>query len=128
LVNVANRLLSALRGEDTACRFGGDEFALLLLGIESIEHCEETIKRVLSTITRSYHIGSQVFEITASCGITIYPEDSADLDTLIRHADQAMYDAKLTGRNQYKLFDQNVLIRKGNLSPLFQSIEKKPEI
>ena len=123
LINVANRLISALRGEDTACRFGGDEFALLLLGIESIKHCEDTIKRVLETLTRSYNIGSQVFEITASCGVTIYPEDSADLDTLIRHADQAMYEAKVSGRNQFKFFDQNVLIEKSNLSPFFHAIE-----
>jgi len=123
LINVANRLTNALRGEDTACRFGGDEFAILMLNIDSTEHCEASVQRIYEFLTQPYTISNQIFNITASFGLTIYPDDNADLDTLIRHADQAMYQAKLAGRNQVKLFNPYEASSIHKTSALFQAIE-----
>lgn len=105
LIEVATRIKSNIREEDTVSRQGGDEFTLLLGGIESIEQCEEWLKRILHSLAQPYLIDQHSHQISASIGVTIYPLDKSDLDTLMRHADQAMYQAKLSGKNAYRLFD-----------------------
>jgi len=104
LKNVATRLKESIRAEDTVSRQGGDEFALLLGEIESFSHCEQFLDRLLETIAQPYLIDGVSHTISASCGITLYPFDDADLDTLLRHADHAMYQAKQAGRNRHRLF------------------------
>ena len=105
LIQVANRISSCIREEDTISRQGGDEFALLLGDINSFAQCDKTLKRILDSLAATYHIKGTEHHITASCGVTIYPNDNGDIDTLIRHADQAMYKAKQSGRNNYQLFN-----------------------
>lgn len=105
LVEVAQRLQSSLRGHDTVARLGGDEFVLLLSELESVHTCELTAERVLSLITRPIHVEGLELQVSASMGITLYPDDGSDADLLLRHADQAMYQAKMTGRNRYQLYD-----------------------
>jgi len=104
LKDVAARIKDTIREEDTVSRQGGDEFALLLGEIESFTHCEQFIDRILETIAQPYIIDGISHRISASCGITLYPFDNADLDTLLRHADHAMYQAKQAGRNRHRLF------------------------
>ena len=106
LIEVAERITSCIREEDTVSRQGGDEFALLLNDIESVGQCAQTIDRIHHSLAKPYLIDGYPLEISASSGITLYPSDNGEIDTLLRHADKAMYQAKLAGRNCYQLYDQ----------------------
>lgn len=105
LVEVAKRLLDSVRGDDTVSRLGGDEFALLLNDVNSEKECMRTLDRILHKLEMPFLINGQSHYISASIGSTLYPSDDEDVDTLLRHADQAMYQAKLTGKHRYHLFD-----------------------
>lgn len=105
LVLVAKRLQHALRAHDCVARFGGDEFVLLLNELHSRAQCESLLSRIMESIGRPYSLDGEPVQITASMGYTLYPEDDADEDTLVRHADQAMYQAKQAGRNRFQAFD-----------------------
>ncbi|MDF1874619.1 EAL domain-containing protein [Sulfurimonas sp. SAG-AH-194-I05] len=104
LVEIAQRLDSCIRREDTVSRMGGDEFTMLL-GVHSQKECEDLVKRILTTLSKPYCLSRNTHSITASCGITLYPYDDADADVLTRHADQAMYEAKISGKNKFIFFD-----------------------
>jgi diguanylate cyclase (GGDEF)-like protein/PAS domain S-box-containing protein len=107
LVEVACRLQAAVRGGDTVARLGGDEFVLVLCGLNSDQECLKALERVLRTIAIPYRVNDrQQALVSASIGVTVYPNDSSDADTLVRHADLAMYAAKLAGRNRFHFFDQ----------------------
>jgi diguanylate cyclase (GGDEF)-like protein/PAS domain S-box-containing protein len=103
LIEMAERLKGCLRAGDTVARLGGDEFVLLLLDLERIDECEGALQRVLESIAQPVAIADQFVSVSASVGVSVYPFDSDDPDTLLRHADQAMYLAKETGRNRYCL-------------------------
>jgi len=105
LLEVASRIKAMIRDEDTASRQGGDEFVLLLGDIKSVKQCEKMLERLIDLLAQPYLIDGQSLSISASIGVSIYPMDDSDLDTLVRHADQAMYQAKLAGRNRYSLFN-----------------------
>jgi diguanylate cyclase (GGDEF)-like protein/PAS domain S-box-containing protein len=105
LIEVAERISSSIRVEDTVSRQGGDEFAILLGDIESFTHCEQLLERLHHKLSRPYIINDYPHKITASIGVTLYPVDDENRDTLMRHADQAMYQAKLAGRNRFHLFN-----------------------
>lgn len=105
LVGVAESIKGILRAEDTLARLGGDEFVLLLADIASPEECSQILDRVLAAIAQPVMLDEQLVSITASIGVSLYPEDDANADTLLRHADQAMYQAKENGKNHYQLFD-----------------------
>ncbi len=105
LTAIAQRLTACLRPQDTAARLGGDEFVVLLGELESIDEAEHALKRILETISQSLQLEGHPIEVSASIGFTLYPSDGDDVDTLLRHADQAMYHAKELGRNRYHLFD-----------------------
>ena len=106
LVGVAESLKAVLRSEDTLARLGGDEFVLLLADIESPEECALVLERILLAANVLLNIGDNMVRVSASIGVTLYPQDSSDADTLMRHADQAMYLAKEAGKNRFHLFDQ----------------------
>ena len=105
LIEIANRLLNTVREGDTVSRIGGDEFILILSDLEGVEQCRLILDRVLHAVAQPIAIDDQVVEVYASIGVTLYPEDDADADILLRHADQAMYLAKDSGKNGYHLFD-----------------------
>lgn len=105
LIEVATRLRANVRDEDTISRFGGDEFAILFRDIESQSQCEFLLRRIHDSLSQPYDVNDLRLEISASSGVTFYPTDNADLDTLLRHADQTMYQAKLSGRSTFKLFN-----------------------
>jgi len=104
LMNIARNLTAALRAEDTVARLGGDEFALLI-DLDHEEHCDATLKRVLSAIRLPVFAKGKYHSVSGSIGITLYPADDADAETLLRHADQAMYLAKEAGKNGVHRFD-----------------------
>jgi diguanylate cyclase (GGDEF)-like protein/PAS domain S-box-containing protein len=105
LAKVAQRLLAAVRGSDTVGRLGGDEFVLLLTGLTQSTELATSLARITSSLAAPYLVDGLSLNISASIGITLFPHDDADPDTLLRHADQAMYQAKQLGRNCYHLFD-----------------------
>lgn len=94
LQKLAERFINTLREGDTIARFGGDEFALLLTGIESVNKAEETLNRIWYMVNTPFEIEEHRIHVSCSIGATIYPTDDSDPDTLLRHADQAMYQAK----------------------------------
>ena len=105
LIEVAKRITDCIRESDTVSRQGGDEFIILLGEIQSIEECNQLAKRIHESLAVPYIVEGNTITIGTSSGITLYPLDDADLDTLIRHADQAMYQAKQAGRNRYHIFN-----------------------
>lgn len=105
LVQAAQRLSEVLRAEDTVARMGGDEFVLLLGGLHSQEETRLSLQRILDGMCAPYLIEDHHIEVSASVGVVFYPDDDADPDTLLRHADQAMYQAKQLGRNRFHFFD-----------------------
>jgi len=105
LVGITRRLQTILRVGDTLARMGGDEFVLLLDGIEreSVGKTElrDILTRFLATISAPMIIKDQSIAVSASLGVTLYPDDDAEVGDLLRHADQAMYQAKLAGKNRF---------------------------
>ena len=108
LIEVSHRLISVVRGDDTVSRLGGDEFVLLLNALSSADEADILLTRILDEMSRPFLIDKEILTISASIGATIYPFDNSDTDTLLRHSDQAMYQAKQSGRNRYHLFDASM--------------------
>jgi len=105
LVVAAQRLTRALRATDCVARLGGDEFVILLPDLAHAQDCRHALGQVMQSIGSPYQLGAERVSVTASIGFTLYPQDDADADTLLRHADQAMYAAKQAGRNRFNEFD-----------------------
>jgi len=105
LIGVTENLKHVLRADDTLARLGGDEFAVLLSDISSAEESAMILDRILVGISKPIQIDSKSVSISASIGVSLYPDDNVDADTLLRHADHAMYLAKEAGKNRYHLFD-----------------------
>ncbi|MFC3532572.1 putative bifunctional diguanylate cyclase/phosphodiesterase [Vogesella facilis] len=105
LIQVAGRLRDALRGSDTVARLGGDEFTLVLTELPDVAACHRSLQRLLDIVAQPYDLSGIQVHISASIGVALYPQDEDDPDTLLRHADQAMYQAKEQGRNGYRIFD-----------------------
>jgi diguanylate cyclase (GGDEF)-like protein len=106
LVIVSERLSQVLHPDDTLARLGGDEFVLLFTGLTKIEDVNEVLERVLENVKAPMQIEGTSIGLSASIGVTLYPDDNVDADTLLRHADQAMYRAKEDGKNGFRIFDQ----------------------
>ncbi|MFP5485965.1 MAG: EAL domain-containing protein [Gammaproteobacteria bacterium] len=105
LVALAHRLKAALRDGDTLSRIGGDEFVAVLVDLDEAHDCEPVLSRLLHAAADPVQVGDSLLQVSASIGVTLYPTDGAEPDLLIRHADQAMYQAKQAGKNRYHLFD-----------------------
>ena len=105
LVEVTRRIKETIREDDTVARLGGDEFVLLLVGLQAPEECVSSLHRLLLAINQPVQLREKSLRISASIGVSLYPEDEQDADTLLHHADQAMYIAKQSGKNRYHLFD-----------------------
>jgi diguanylate cyclase (GGDEF)-like protein len=101
LKEVAGRLEESLREHDVIARLGGDEFVAILRDVEN----DRVYERMLAAIRVPITIREYVFELSGSMGVTVYPDDNVDIDLLLRHADQAMYAAKESGKNQFRHFD-----------------------
>jgi diguanylate cyclase (GGDEF)-like protein/PAS domain S-box-containing protein len=111
LQSVAKRLVSCVRESDTVSRQGGDEFVLLLAEIADAKNAALCAQKLLTMLRAPNFIGHHGLEISASIGISIYPDDGMDPETLIKTADTAMFQAKEHGRNNYKFFEQEMNIR-----------------
>jgi diguanylate cyclase (GGDEF)-like protein len=101
---VAQRLLSCVREGDTVARQGGDEFVVVLPSLNDAEDAARVAQKIREQLPQSFVIEQQEFNVTPSIGICLYPDDGSDVETLKRHADTAMYQAKEGGRNTYRFF------------------------
>ncbi|AKH20428.1 hypothetical protein AAY24_08770 [Sedimenticola thiotaurini] len=108
LVEAAKRLRSCIRVEDTVARLGGDEFLIILPGIQKTQNAELIARKVLQAMAAPFFLNGRELYITASIGITIYPEDSDSPEILLRNADVAMYQAKAQGSNSFCFFTQTM--------------------
>ena len=106
LISVAQRLVGCVQDNDTVARIGGDEFVVLTRNHKREIEVHEAVGRILKNISKPYEIMGQSITTTLSVGVAIFPHDHVqDADTLIRHADQAMYEAKRSGKNCVRIFD-----------------------
>ncbi|MDH5392794.1 MAG: sensor domain-containing diguanylate cyclase [Gammaproteobacteria bacterium] len=101
LVEVANRLKSAIRAEDTAARLGGDEFIIILSEVKSAADVKQVAQKVIRHINKDFYIDQHTVNIGCSIGYSIFPQHSKNIQSLIHVADNAMYQAKRAGRNTY---------------------------
>jgi diguanylate cyclase (GGDEF)-like protein/PAS domain S-box-containing protein len=106
LLEVSKRMSHTIRASDTLARLGGDEFVLLLEEETDAQHAAVVANKLIELFSRPMVIGEHELVVTASIGITLFPNDGDDPDMLIRHADRAMYEAKQEGRNTYRFFTQ----------------------
>jgi diguanylate cyclase (GGDEF)-like protein/PAS domain S-box-containing protein len=106
LIAVAKHMQEALREGDTLARVGGDEFAAVLVDLQSMAACVPLLERLLAAAAQPLQMGDQVLQVSASLGVTFYPQaEEVEADQLLRQADQAMYLAKQAGKNRYQVFD-----------------------
>ena len=110
LQSVATRLLDCVRGPDTVSRLGGDEFVVLLQELQHPEDAATTAGRLLRAVADVHLIEQHEIHITTSIGVSVYPRDAKDAETLIRNADTAMYYAKKKGRQSYEFFRPEMTI------------------
>ncbi len=104
LQETARRIRSCIRDADTVARLGGDEFTVILTELSDRTHIEDIAQKIIGKLAEPFHLGDEVAYVSASIGITLYPSDAGDIDTLMKHADQAMYAAKKHGRNRFFYF------------------------
>jgi diguanylate cyclase (GGDEF)-like protein len=109
LVGLAARMRESLRRSDTLGRLGGDEFVVVMPHIQTIADVERCAKRLVDRVSSTAMVGDLEVNLTASVGVCIYPDFGTDADTLLERADAAMYAAKENGRNQYKVFADEML-------------------
>ena len=105
LKEVARRLTKCVRGVDTVSRLGGDEFVIILADIGSIDQAAYVAASILQAITGAYQSEDFTLHVSTSIGISVFPNDGADIDALIKNADIAMYHAKENGRNSFQFFN-----------------------
>jgi two-component system CheB/CheR fusion protein len=98
LCKVADRLLGRVRAADTVARLGGDEFAIVLSGVRTQGEVEVAAKRVLAAFEQPFELGGGPLQLAASLGRAVWPEDAAEIEALMRHADSEMYRAKRAAR------------------------------
>jgi diguanylate cyclase (GGDEF)-like protein/PAS domain S-box-containing protein len=111
LITVSHRMKEALREGDTLregdmlARIGGDEFIAVMVNLDNINDKRPVLERLLKAAADPVSVGDELMQVSASIGVTIYPQDGVNAEQLIRHADQAMYIAKQAGKNRYHRFD-----------------------
>jgi diguanylate cyclase (GGDEF)-like protein/PAS domain S-box-containing protein len=126
---VAERIKSCLREPDTVSRFGGDEFIILLQDVTEMDSVAQIATNIINNITRVITLYGREIYIGASIGITVYPDDAESVDSLLRNADMAMYQAKERGRNTFQFFtasmQQHTLVRQQLELDLRQAIRRE---
>jgi len=129
LITLAARMKAALCPGDTLARIGGDEFVAVLTNLHSYEDCKPVLDNLLLASSKKLIINNIELNVSSSIGVTLYPQDNVDADILMRHADQAMYIAKESGKNCYHFFDTQqddaIKIQRENLEAIQKALETK---
>jgi diguanylate cyclase (GGDEF)-like protein/PAS domain S-box-containing protein len=110
LIEAARRITSCVRESDTVARLGGDEFTVILSELDNTESIEQIAKSIIDTLAEPFRLGPDDAFISASIGVTLYPQDTCELDVLFKNADQAMYAAKSAGRNRFSYFTPDLQV------------------
>jgi diguanylate cyclase (GGDEF)-like protein len=118
LCHVAVEFTKLLREQDTVCRQGGDEFAIVLADVDSVASVSQAVERVMTLSNRRAPIDGHELPMAMSVGIAMFPEDGADFDSLMQCADTAMYRAKASGRNAYRFYDPQMNVEASERSRL----------
>ncbi len=108
LQQVSKRIVSCVRTDDFVARLGGDEFTVILNGLTNEEKIGQIINQMLSSLESVFHIKSEKVFTSASVGVTLFPRDGSNVDTLIKNADQAMYESKRKGKNRSHYFNEEM--------------------
>jgi diguanylate cyclase (GGDEF)-like protein/PAS domain S-box-containing protein len=105
---VAQRIKTCVREDDTLARLGGDEFTLILANLKSLEAASQIADKILNTFKKPFRLSNHEVFITTSIGISLFPDDGRDVDTLLKNADIAMYHVKDSGKNAYNYFTESM--------------------
>jgi len=124
LQSISERLVGCLRAVDTVSRQGGDEFVMLLPAVEHAQDAALAARRMLEAIAEAHSIDNHDLHVTASIGISVYPEDGVDVATLIQNADTAMYQAKENGRQSYQFFEPAMNVRAVERQSIEESLRR----
>jgi diguanylate cyclase (GGDEF)-like protein/PAS domain S-box-containing protein len=127
LQSIAKRLVDCVRASDTVSRQGGDEFVVLLSEMEQSEDAAITARRMLQLVAEPHSIDQHELHITTSIGVSVYPDDGLDAETLIKNADTAMYQAKENGRQSYKFFKAAMNVRAVERQSIEESLRRAVE-
>jgi diguanylate cyclase (GGDEF)-like protein/PAS domain S-box-containing protein len=127
LQSVAKRLVDCVRASDTVSRQGGDEFVVLLSEMEQSEDAAITARRMLQLIAEPHSVDQHELHVTTSIGVSVYPDDGQDAETLIKNADTAMYQAKEHGRQSYKFFKPAMNVRAVERQSIEESLRRAVE-
>ncbi len=124
LIEAAERINQCTRAEDTAARFGGDEFVVLIADITDSQDIETVCHKILYALNEPFYVNGHAHYISASIGIAVYPDDSHDTQALISFADQAMYEAKKLGKNRYQFFTSSIQAASLNRSRISNNLKE----
>ena len=127
LQSIAKRLVGCVRGSDTVSRQGGDEFVVLLSEVEQCTDATTMARRILQTVAEAHSVDQHDLHVTASIGLSVYPDDGTDAETLIKNADTAMYQAKENGRHGYQFFKSSMNARAVERHCLEESLRRALE-
>jgi diguanylate cyclase (GGDEF)-like protein/PAS domain S-box-containing protein len=122
LQSVAKRLLDCVRSPDSVSRHGGDEFVVVLQELKCQDDAEAAVARLLKAVTEVHFIDRHEIYVTTSIGVSIYPGDGLDAETLIKNADTAMYHAKKNGKQDYKFFSLEMTVESAEHSSIEQEL------
>lgn len=111
LIQVAHRLRSHIRDSDTVARLGGDEFVILLQDVDNARTAAQIASNLMKHLSKSYHLGDMELHAIPSIGISLFPEDAEDAQSLLRNADAAMYHAKAQGRGNFQFFNATLTVQ-----------------
>jgi diguanylate cyclase (GGDEF)-like protein/PAS domain S-box-containing protein len=111
LKSIAQRLMTCVRSSDTVSRQGGDEFVVLLSEVARPEDVACTAEKILAEVSKPHHVEHQDLHVTVSVGIGVYPADGTDAETLLKHADMALFYAKAHGRSNHQFFEPDMNMR-----------------
>ncbi len=128
LQSIAKRLVDCVRSSDTVSRQGGDEFVVLLSEVELAKDAALSAKRMLHAVAEAHRINERDLHITTSIGVSIYPDDGLDAETLIKNADTAMYQAKENGRQRYQFFKSGMNVRAVERQFIEESLRRALEL
>jgi diguanylate cyclase (GGDEF)-like protein/PAS domain S-box-containing protein len=127
LQSIAKRLVDCVRGSDTVSRQGGDEFVVLLSEVAQPEDTAITARRMLQAVAEAHSIDQHDLHVTTSIGVSVYPDDGQDAETLIKNADTAMYQAKENGRQSYQFFKSAMNVRAVERQSIEESLRRALE-
>ncbi|MBI5431021.1 MAG: EAL domain-containing protein [Nitrosomonadales bacterium] len=131
LQEVAQRILQCVRSSDTVSRQGGDEFVIMLPNLDDLGDIVQVVNKLIENVATPYELAGYTMHVTTSVGVSIYPQDGHDSETLLRNADTAMYQAKDAGRNRYRFFTQemnNSIAKRVRLENMLRNALKNNEL